>query len=68
MHIAGATRYFVSREEVMFVSVKERILTIRLMEKMNAQKAYANAFSIVAPNGIVDSKRQPALESANKQS
>ena len=51
----------------MFVSVKERILTIRLMEKMNAQKTYANAFSIVAPNGMVDSERQPALESANKQ-
>ena len=39
----------------MSVSVRERILTIRLMEKVNEKKAYAEAFGIVAQN-----KRQTA--------
>ena len=64
MDIAGTTSYLVSREEVMPVSVRERILTIRLMEKVSANPAYAEAFGIVVVNGPAESKRQTASYSA----
>ena len=48
----------------MQVSVRERILTIRLMEKMKAKKAYAEAFSIAAQSGQTELKRQTASNSA----
>ena len=39
-----------SGEEVKTVSVKERILAIRLMEKVNAHPAYAEKLGIVVSN------------------
>ena len=42
------------------MSVRERILTIRLMEKMNANPAYAEAFGIVAKSGPAESVKQTA--------
>ena len=68
MDIAGTTSYLVSREEVMPVSVRERILTIRLMEKVNANPAYAEAFGIVVVNGQAEQKRQTASISASNKS
>jgi hypothetical protein len=65
MDIAGATKFRVSRKEVMQVSVRERILTIRLLEKVNAKRAYAEAFGIVAPNGPAELERQTASNSAS---
>ena len=46
------------------VSVRERILTIRLMEKVSANPAYAEAFGIVVVNGPAESERQTASYSA----
>ena len=68
MDIAGTTSYLVSREEVMPVSVRERILSIRLMEKVNANPAYADAFGIVVVNGQAEPKRQTASNSASNKS
>ena len=44
----------------MSVGVRERILTIRLMEKAKVKSAYAEAFGIVAQNGPAEPKRQTA--------
>ena len=52
----------------MQVSVRERILTIRLMEKVNANPAYAEAFGIVAQNGPAEPVRQTASNSAKSKS
>ena len=68
MDIAGTTSYLVSKEEVMPVSVRERILTIRLMEKVNANPAYAKAFGIVVANGQSEPNRQTASNSASNKS
>ena len=67
MDIAGATKFRVSRKEVMPVSVRERILAIRLMEKVNANPVYAEAFGIVAQNGPATPKRHAASNSANNK-
>jgi hypothetical protein len=53
MGITGAISYPVSGEEVTHMSVKERILTIRLMEKLSANPAYAEALGI-APEALHD--------------
>ena len=50
------------------MSVRERILTIRLMEKVNANPVYAEAFGIVAQNGHTEPKRQAAFNSADSKS
>ena len=50
------------------VSVRERILTIRLMEKVNANPVYAEAFGIVVVNGSAEPMRQTASNSANSKS
>ena len=50
------------------VSVRERILTIRLMEKVNANPAYAEVFGIIAQNGSVEPERQTASISASNKS
>ena len=50
------------------VSVRERILTIRLMEKVNANPAYAKAFGIVVANGQSEPNRQTASNSASNKS
>ena len=50
------------------VSVRERILTIRLMEKVNANPAYAEAFGIVAQNGPSEPERQTTSNSAKNMS
>jgi len=50
------------------VSVRERILTILLMEKVNANPAYAEAFGIVAQNGSAEPERQTASNSAGNKS
>ena len=68
MDIAGATKFLISGKEGMIVSVRERILTIRLMEKVNARPAYAEAFGIVAQNGLAEPKRQTAQNSAEHKS
>ena len=47
------------------MSVRERILTIRLMEKANANPAYAKAFGIVVVNGLAESEQQTASNSAS---
>jgi len=49
----------------MLVSARERIFTIRLMEKANANPVYAEAFGIVVVNGPAEPKRQTASNSAN---
>ena len=64
MDIAGATKFQASRKEVMQVSAKERILTIRLLEKRNAKKAYTKAFGIVAKNDSAEFKEQTDSNSA----
>ena len=46
------------------MSVRERILTIRLMERMNAKVAYAEALGIVVCNGRAEPERQTASASA----
>ena len=50
------------------LSVRERILTIRLMEKVNANPVYAEAFGIVAQDGPAEHARQTASNSANNKS
>ena len=47
--------------------VKERILTIRLMEKMNANPAYAKAFGMAAQNGTAEAGRKTASDTAANQ-
>ena len=49
------------------MSVRERILTIRLMEKMNANPAYAEAFGIVAVIVPVESERKAVSDSDGKK-
>jgi len=68
MNIAGATESAYLERKGCFVSVRERILTIRLMEKVNAKPAYTEAFGIVAQNGPAESKLQTASNSANHKS
>ena len=68
MDIAGAAKFRATRKEVMFVSVRERLLTIRVMEKMNANPAYAKAFGIVVRYGLAEPKRQPVSHSAADKS
>ena len=67
MDIAEATRFPVSREEVVSVDVRERILTVRLMEKVNANPSYAEVFGIVATNGPEKPERQTVSNSASSQ-
>ena len=64
MGIAEATSCRIHTEEVMQMNVRERILTIRLMEKVNKKPAYAEAFGIVVVNGTADFQRQTASNSA----
>ena len=52
----------------MTVRVRERILTIRLMEKVSANPAYADAFGIVVRNGLAEPERQTASDSATNKS
>lgn len=47
----------------MRLRVKERILSIRLMEKVNANPVYAKAFGLAVVNGFAGPKRQTALHS-----
>ena len=47
------------------MSVRERILTIRLMEKVNGNPAYAKVFGIVVVNSSAESTEQTASDSAN---
>ena len=49
------------------VCVRERILTIRLMEKMNANPAYAKAFGMAAQNGTAEAGRKTASDTAANQ-
>ena len=49
------------------VSMKERLLTIRLMEKVNATPTYAKMFDIVVFKGSAKSEWQTASNSANKK-
>jgi len=49
----------------MTVGVRERILTIRLMEKVSANPVYAEAFGIVVLNGPAEPKRKTVSNSAN---
>lgn len=48
------------------MSVRERILSIRLMEKVNANPAYAEAFGIVVQYGEAEPERQTASNSAEE--
>ncbi len=50
------------------LNAREQILTIRLMEKVNANPAYAEAFGIVAQNGPAEPERQTASNSAKNMS
>ncbi|MBO5323687.1 MAG: hypothetical protein J6A88_06275 [Oscillospiraceae bacterium] len=50
------------------MSAKERILSIRLMEKVNANPAYAEALGIVVRNGRAEPTPQTASDSAVKSS
>ena len=50
------------------MSVRERILTIRLLEKVNANPVYAKAFGIVVVNGLAESERQTDSNSAGNKS
>ena len=50
------------------MSARERILTIRLMEKVNANPAYAEAFGIVAQNGSAEPEWQTASNFASNKS
>ena len=56
----------ISGEEVMIVCVRERILAIRLMEKVNAHPAYAEKLGIVV-NKPADSKAKIPLDSAGNK-
>ena len=67
MDTAGAAKLPASGKEVVSVSTRERILTIRLMEKMNANPAYAEAFGIAAQNGPAEPKGQTVSDPANNQ-
>ena len=60
--------FLISRKEGMSMRVRERILAIRLMEKVNANPAYAKAFGIVVRCGLAEPKRQPASHSAADKS
>jgi hypothetical protein len=66
MDITGATSCPVSGEEVTHMSVKERILTIRLIEKLSANPAYAEALGIAVKHPPVDPGRQTASEIVSK--
>ena len=50
------------------MGVRERIFTIRLMEKVNANPVYAEAFGIVVVNGPAEPEQQTASNSANNKS
>lgn len=52
----------------MTVGVRERILTIRLMEKVNANLAYAEVFGIVAQTDLAEPEWQSTSNSAGNQS
>ena len=60
--------FLISRKEGMPMSVRERILAIRLMEKVSANPAYAKAFGIVAKSGLAELKRQPVSNPAADKS
>ena len=66
MDITGAISYPVSGEEVTHMSVKERILTIRLIEKLSANPAYAEALGIAVKHVPVDPGRPTASEIVSK--
>ena len=55
-------------KEVLTVGVKERILTIRLMEKLNANPAYAEVFGIFLPNSPAEPGKQTVSNSADNPS
>lgn len=65
MDIAGATRFLVSRKEVMTAGVRERILTVRLMERVKANPAVAEKLGIALVNGIHDVKKQKGVGKAD---
>ncbi len=50
------------------MSAKERILTIRLMEKVSARPAYAQALGIVVLKGPAENNRQTDPRSASNKS
>ena len=52
----------------MTVSVRQRILTIRLMEKVNAHPAYAEALGLVVQNPRPEHPRQTPSDSAGSKS
>ena len=52
----------------MSVGVRERILTIRLMEKANANPAHAEAFGIMVINRPAKLEKPAALNSENPTS
>ena len=68
MDTAGAAKFLASGKEVVSVSTRERILAIRLMEKINANPAYAEMFGIAARNGTPEPNGQKASDSADNQS
>ena len=49
------------------VSVKERLITIQLMEKVNANLTYEKMLDIVVVQAPAKSKRQTTSNSANKK-
>jgi hypothetical protein len=49
----------------MWLNVRERILTIRLMEKISANPAYAKALGLVVKNGQGESCQKTASSSAD---
>ena len=51
----------------MLLSVRERILTIRLMEKVKKNPAYADVLGIAAPNGYAEPGKQTASNSAENK-
>ena len=49
------------------MSVRERILTIRLIEKVNANPAYAEAFGFVVVSGLAETEQHTASNSAENK-
>ncbi len=47
------------------MSVRERIFTIRLMEKVNTSPAHAKALGVVVVNGSAEPEQQTVANSAN---
>lgn len=66
MDIAGTETFLLSGEEVVTVGVKERILAIRLLDKVNANPTAARKLGIAVENAFPNVRKEIDKNQAEK--